>query len=71
MTVLKKKSFIEFLHLMKKITECNILFIEAGKTFEIPKEFWKYKEEMIKIGDTVNSFEFVKRMQKKSLMEDR
>jgi hypothetical protein len=51
------KSLIDFLNVLLRATEENIKFLCGTETFEI-FEIEKYKEEICKIQDLINSFKF-------------
>lgn len=53
-----EKSFTEFMKLLLEITEQNLRFSQ-GKHAQTPKNLSKYKEEMLKISECINSFDFV------------
>lgn len=61
----EKKDLVEFLDILIRLTKDNIDFIRH-KEIKYPTKLGKYKEELEKIQELINSFNFVKDKKKQA-----
>lgn len=54
----EEKTLKEFLYCLISLSQSNIEFIKNGTTLQPPQN--KYQEELSKIQNLINSFDFVK-----------
>lgn len=55
----EEKNLKEFLGFLLEITQQNIDFSEGKRPKKLPDLYLKYKKEIEKVQDTINSFDFV------------